>query len=172
MDPITLALVGSTIFKAGSSILGGKSARKAASSQARQVEWNAQRSREAGATRAQEESRRTARLMSDAQAIQAASGFSGSDPTALKQLADIAGAGKYNELALRYDSEMQAQGLQREARNMRKTGRRTQRAAYLDAGTTLFSGATDIGFFDAPPTSTDVGTVGPLRSGYVRPGGY
>jgi hypothetical protein len=79
--------------------------------------------------------------MSDAQAAQAASGFSASDAQAIKQRGDISGAGKYNELAYLYEAEMDAQGLIRGARSTRKTGKTMRDAAYYGAASTLFTGA-------------------------------
>ena len=142
MGPVA-AMVGSTVLGVGGKVYEGKSAKKAASSEAQQLELNAARARREGRSRAQESRRQTSRIMSDATAAQASSGFSASDAQAIKQRGDISGAGKYNELAYLYESEMDAQGLQRGARNTRKTGSRQAKGAYLGAAQTAIGGYVD-----------------------------
>ena len=142
-DPVTALVVGSTVLGVGSKVYEAKSAKKAGSQEAQQHSLNAHRARLEGRSRAQEERRQTARLMSDAQAAQAASGFSASDMQAIKQRGDISGAGKYNELAYLYESEMDAQGLLRAGRNAEKTGKRRATGAYIGAASTAIGGARD-----------------------------
>lgn len=159
-----------TAFSVASQVQKGKAAKSAASSEARQMEVNARRAREEGQARADEEARQTARLMSDAQAIQGASGFSASDAQALKQIGDIAGAGKYNELSHLYESEQDALTSLRGARATRKAGRRSARASYLGAVSTAFSGARSIGdgFSSWKEGSTRI-TGSSAPSGYSNP---
>jgi hypothetical protein len=133
-----------TAFSVASSVSKGRAARKAADSEAAQISDNARRAREEGQSRADEIRRQTNRQMSDAQAIQGGSGFSASDAQALKQIGDISGAGKYNELAQLYQADSQATGMERQARETKKAGRRAQRSAYLGAVSTAFSGGSKI----------------------------
>jgi len=142
-DPVSWLVVGSTVLGVGSQVYGAQSEKKAASSEARQHEMNAFRARRAGKSRAEEQHRITARLASDAQAAQAASGFSASDAQAIKQRGDIHGAGKYNELAYLYEANMDALGLQNVARNTRKTGSRNATAGYINAASTAIGGYSD-----------------------------
>lgn len=137
-------MAGATLFSAKGQYDAGKATAASASNEARQMEMNAQRARRAGRSRAEEQGRETARMMSDAQAIQAASGFSASDAQAVRQRGDISGAGKYNELAYLYEAEMDAQGLVRSASNTRKTGKNMRDAQYYGAASTIFSGASSM----------------------------
>lgn len=161
-----LPLVATTAFSMFSSIQKGKAAKSAANSEARQMEANAARARQSGKTRAEEEKRQTARLMSDAQAVQGASGFSASDAQALSQVGDIAGAGKYNELSYLYESEMDAIATLRGAKHVRKAGAAAKRSAYIGAAATAFSAAS---LYKSPLTSGS--SFGPYKSGYrANPG--
>ena len=134
-------MAGATALSAKGKIDAGKAEAKSASNEARQMEFNAQRRLKEGRSRAEEEHRQTARLMSDAQAVQAASGFSASDAQAVKQRGDIAGAGKYNELAYLYEAQMDSEGILRGAKNTRETGKNLRTASYYGAASTIFSGA-------------------------------
>lgn len=139
-----------TAFSMASQVSQGRAARKAADSEASQISDNARRAREEGQSRADEVLRQTNRQMSDAQAIQGGSGFSASDAQALKQVGDIAGAGKFNELAQLYQADNQATGMEGQARAVKQSGRRAQRASYLGAVSTAFSGGSKIkGGFNA-----------------------
>jgi hypothetical protein len=163
-----------TAFSIAGQVQRGRAEKAAASSQAAQIEANAQRRLAEGKMLAQEETRKTARLMSDAQAIQASSGFSASDAQALKQIGDIAEVGKRNELAILYDARMDAEGMQREAAAARESGSRAQSAAYVGAFSTALGGYGDIsaGFksWQDARKYKDINTVGPLRSGYKMAG--
>lgn len=159
-----------TAFSVAGQVKSGKDAKKAADSEARQIDANAGRAREEGRSAAAEERRRTARDLSDAQAIQGGSGFSASDAQALQQIGEIAGAGKFNELSIMYEAEQNAQGLQREARNTRKSGSRARDNAYIGAAATAISGAAGIksGYQDYSKARrfANAPTGGPLRTGY------
>ena len=146
MDPMTAITLGTTAYGTYTGYKANKSAGKAASSEANaqafQMEANAIRARRAGVTRAAEVRRETNRLMSDAQAAQAASGFSASDAQAVQQRGDISGVGKYNELAYLYEAEMDARGLISQGAATRQTGR-NQQSAYNSAATnSVISGMT------------------------------
>ena len=145
MDPMTAITVGTMAYGTYTSYKGnknaGKAARSEANAQAFQMEANAIRARRAGVSRAAEVRRETNRLMSDAQAAQAASGFSASDAQAVKQRGDISGVGKYNELAYLYEAEMDARGMISQAGATRATGRNQQKAANTAATNSLISGA-------------------------------
>jgi len=141
-----LAAAGS-LMSAYGSYKSGREQQKSASRAAADTRWNAGVIREKGQMQAKEITRQTNRAMSDAAALQAASGFSASDPTDLRQLAEISGAGKWNEIAARYEAEMGAQGEERAARNLRKSGQAAKRAGTLGAAATLIGGAG--GFRDA-----------------------
>jgi len=91
--------------------------------------------------RAAEEGRKTARDVSDAAAIQAASGFSASDAAAIRDRAELAGVGKYNELAILYEHEQEARGMQRQASYTAARGRRIGRAGTIAAAASLLEGA-------------------------------
>mgnify|MGYP003673735772 CR=1 FL=1 len=162
-NPVTLAfMAASTAFSVGSQISKGNAERASADSQAKQMEANAARAMQEGRSRADEEKRQTARLMSDAQAIQGASGFSASDAQALKQVGDISGAGKYNELSYIYEARQDAEGMIRGAKYSRESGRAKQRAARLGAVSSAFSGASDI--WSSPAFNPGTGGTVPVRT--------
>ena len=135
-----LAAAGSLVSAYGS-YKAGRDQQEAASDAAADTRWNAGKIRERGQMEAGEVKRQTNRAMSDAAAIQAASGFSASDPTDLRQLAEISGAGKWNELAVLYESNMAAQGEERAAKNLRASGQAAKRAGTYSAAGTLIGSA-------------------------------
>jgi len=104
------------------------------------MESNANLARREARSQADEIQRQTARTMSDAESIQAGSGFSGSDGAAARQIARIAGAGKYNELAALYSGEMEARGIERGAASTRASGKSARNNAYMGAAATALGG--------------------------------
>lgn len=136
--------IAATAFSVASGVQKGRAAKKAADSEAVQMEANARRRMTEGKAIADEVRRRTVRDMSDAQAIQASSGFSASDAQALNQVADIAAAGRKNELSYLYEAKMDAEALRRGADTRRSEGRRARNAAYLGAASTAIGGFGDI----------------------------
>lgn len=148
MDPMTAIQLGTAAYGAYTGYKANKAQgaaqSSAANSEAFQMEANAIRSRRAGVSRAAEVRRETIRLMSDAQAAQAASGFSASDAQAINQRAAISGVGKYNELAYLYESEMDARGMINQAGATRATGKNLQAGSNAAATNTLISGATSM----------------------------
>ena len=155
-----------TAFTVAGKVTQGRAADKAAKDEARQMEANAARRLRQGKAEAEEELRRTARLMSDARAIQGSSGFSASDAQALQQLGEIAGAGRYNELSYLYEAELDAESLRRGAEATRRRGKYAKRAAYLGAASTALSGIDRVGGFDTFKRSQSGTSFGPYRSGY------
>lgn len=169
-NPVTIALMAaSTAFSVGGQIQSGRAQRASANNEAAQMEANAARAMQEGRSRADEEKRQTARLMSDAQAIQGGSGFSASDAQALKQVGDIAGAGKYNELSYIYEARQNAEGMIRGAKYSRESGRAKQRAAYMGAVSTAFSGGSSIMSSKAWDPGTGGGNAGITTSTPVYP---
>ena len=134
-----------TAFSVAGKVQQGRAAKKAGDAEAAQLEENARLARQEGKTRAEEEQRQTARLMSDISAAQGGSGFAASDAQAARQVARAAGAGKYNELSILYQSETEARGLERGARTAKKQGRYARNAAYMSAAGTAIGGAYRIG---------------------------
>lgn len=116
-----------------------KAQSEASRAQGRQLETNSQKIYEMGKFQANEVQRQGRVTMSDAQARQAASGFSASDPASLKQLAEIAGQAKFNELAVLYESNARAQGEVNAAQNVRRTGAAVKSAGALNAVTSAVS---------------------------------
>jgi len=135
--------IAATVFSVGSQIQKGRAAKAQASSAAAQQEANANLARLEARSRGDEIKRQTARTMSDAESIQAGSGFSGSDAAAARQIARIGGAGKYNELAELFRGEMDAQGLERGAAATRSSGKSARNAAYMGAASTALGGMYD-----------------------------
>lgn len=167
-----------TAFNVGSKVVQGRAQKKAADSEARQMEANARRVRERGQAESEEIQRQTARTMSDAQAIQASSGFSGSDPSSIRQIAKIAGVGKHNELAALYEAEQEASGIERGAAATKRAGRSARNAAFMGAASTAFSGYQEndgFGLFkrrtEAPVTSSQPSFTRRARAYPARPGG-
>ena len=150
-----------TAFSVAGKVQAGRAAKKAADSEAKQIDANAKRARLAGKTQAEEEQRETARLMSDMSASQAGSGFAASDAAALRQVGQAAGVGKYNELSILYQSELDAKGMDRAASNKRKSGRAARKNAYFSAAATAFAGISS-SMQGKPPA--DVSTSSPSWS--------
>lgn len=138
---LALAAVGSSLMGAYGSYKAGREQEKSADRAASQTRFNANAIRAQGQMAATEVRRQTNRTMNDAAAIQAASGFSSSDPTDLRQLAEISGAGKWNEIATLYEAETRARGEDMAARNIDKSGDAAKRAGTLGAASSLISGA-------------------------------
>ena len=163
-----------TAFSVAGKVQQGRAAKKAADSEAKQIDANARRERLAGKSRAEEEQRETARLMSDMSAIQGGSGFAASDAAAIRQVGDVAGVGKYNELSILYDSELNAKGLDRAASNTRKRGRAARKNAYLSAASTAFSGISSAMSGGAVGSTGGGGGGSPTTNSYVanQPVGY
>jgi len=138
---LALASVGSSLLGAYGSYKAGKEQEKNADRAAATTRFNAAAIRDQGQMAATEVRRQTNRTMNDAAALQAASGFSASDPTDLRQLAEISGAGKWNEIATLYETEMRARGEDMAARNLRKSGDAAKRAGTYGAAASLLSGA-------------------------------
>lgn len=132
--------IAATVFSVGSQIQKGRAAKAQASSAASQMDANANLARREARTQAEEIQRQTARTMSDAESIQAGSGFSGSDGAAARQIARIGGAGKYNELAALYSGEMEARGIERGAASTRASGKSARNNAYMGAAATALGG--------------------------------
>jgi len=130
----------STAVSAYGSYKAGKDADEASRDAARNQEWNAGKTMEGAMMRANEQKRATARMLSDAQAIQAGSGFSASDPTSLRRVAELSGEGKYNELAILYEGTAQAEAIRRDAKLTRQEGRAQRTSGYLRAGSTVLGG--------------------------------
>jgi len=130
----------STAFSVLGKVQEGKSARKQGESVNAQQRENARRKRQEGKRQAEEIERQTARMMSDTEAIQAGSGFSGSDGAAARQIARQGGVGKYNELAALYETDQQAIDMERQGAAAKAQGRAQQRGAYMGAAATALGG--------------------------------
>lgn len=134
---LTLA---STAFSVHGQMKQGQANRKAANSEASQLEMNAAQELIDGKSRGEEIQRQTARLMSDVSSIQGGQGFSGSDAQAIRQAARVAGVGKFNELATLFESKTEARSLTQAAKAVRSGGKAAQRSARLGAASTAFGG--------------------------------
>ncbi len=111
--------------------MAGRAEKKAAISDAKQLQYRAGQTR-ASAQRAAGEERRDARYLSSrARAVAAASGAGASDPTVVNLLADIEAEGEYNALARMYEGEESARGDQYAARARRSEGNAAMNAAYF-----------------------------------------
>ena len=135
--------IAATVFSAASQMSKGRAAKAQADSAASQMDANANIARRDARTRSEEINRQTARTMSDAESIQAGSGFSGSDGAAARQIARIGGAGKYNELAALYAGEMESREILSGAATTRASGRNARNNAYLGAAATALGGIAD-----------------------------
>ena len=138
-DPATM-MVASTVLSAGSSVMGGVAADKAASSEAKQLRRNAN-ARVAQGTRDVHEIKRDGkRVESDAVAAMAGGG-SAFDAGMAERLGDIGEITDYNALAAMYEAETDASGLRMQAKARRKSGQRALATGFIKAGSTVLDGA-------------------------------
>jgi hypothetical protein len=129
------------VVAAGGTLLQGASAKGAAGSQALQLEQQAGQERASSQRAAAEQRRSTRYLQSRVQALAAASGSDATDPSMVDLVGDIAGEGEYGALTAMYEGESAARGEEFAASVARKTGKASETASYLKAGSTLLAGA-------------------------------
>lgn len=157
-DPVMWMSVASTALNAGGSLYQGNQAKKAADSEARQIEYRAGQER-AASQRQAEEQRRQARLaMSRAQAV---AGGGGSDQTVVDLIGDMAAEGELRALTSIYEGDDRAFGLEQQAAARRREGKAARTAGYINAvssvlrgGQSMFKkyGGGDSGMPDSVPT--------------------
>ena len=139
MDSIKMEGMGPTIFSAGSSLIGGNAANKAAKFKAKQIERNAIAKRAQGTRQAQEGLRSGRKLQSDAQAQMAAGGGSTTDAGAIEQKTKLKQATDYNALTALFEAEEQAEGMSLAAKSIRAEGEMAKRKGQRKALGTVLS---------------------------------
>lgn len=135
-----LSLIGT-----GINVLGEQKAARAAdanaSSVASQLNYNAGQSRAMAQRQAINENRNTAYVTSRAQALAAASGGGASDPGVTSIIGNIQGEGEYRALTALANGDVQASGLEAQARAVRNMGSAQRTAANMSSVSTVLNGA-------------------------------
>lgn len=135
-DPVSWMAVASTVLSAGSSIMGGNAADRAAREEGAQLDYQAGQHR-AASQRQAEEQRRQARLA--ASRLQAVAGGGGGDVTAVNLSADLAGEGELRALTAIYEGNDRAIGMEAQADARRKAGKAAKTAGYIGAVSSVLS---------------------------------
>lgn len=141
-DPLTILSAGSALFTAGGSILGGISQKKAYDAQASQLERQANAERAQASHAAAQKYADQKELMSNQQAIAAASGGDALDPSILDLQADTAGRGFQQRGAIVANGENTARGYEEQAAAAKQSGKSAMVGGIIGAaGSALKAGA-------------------------------
>lgn len=125
-----------------SGVMSGNAQKKAAKSQSTQMNANADRRIVEGDMDAAEIRRQKRIVLGDARAIMTAQGGTSTSPQAVRQLGQISGASKHNELTALYEARMDAQNMRAGGEAVQRSGRAQARATYANSiSTTLTSPA-------------------------------
>lgn len=133
------------LIGAGVSAYGQYETGRAADANARAVAIQQERQAKAAQAEAQREAiyerKRAQHLQSRARAVAAASGGSVSDPTVQNILGDIEDEGEFRALSALYSGDSDAALAKYAAGTTRREGRAARRGSYLNASSTILSGA-------------------------------
>lgn len=143
-DPVSAMMIAGTVLSAGGSIYQGTKAKKAADSEAAQLEYAAGQQR-AASQRTAEEQRRQARLAISR--TQAVAGGGGSDQTVVDLVGDMAGEGELRALTALYEGDDRAFGMERQAEARRREGKAARTAGYTRAVASVLRGGEDRSMF-------------------------
>lgn len=147
MSWVATAVIATTLLSFG---MQGKAIKEGAKSESRQLNANADRRLVEGQMDAAEIRRQKRILLGDARAAMAASGGTTTSPQAVRQLGEIAGASKFNELSALYEARMDAHGMRAGAGAVERSGRSGARAAYASGIVTAIGTAASYGLFTKP----------------------
>lgn len=162
-----LAIAGAGM-SALSSISAGRQQNAAAKYEARQMEYNAKQQEAAGQQEAIKARREANLLASRALAVAGASGAGTVDPNVLNIVSGIQGEGEYNAQMARYNTRSQAESMRAQAGARRLEGKNAAKAGWIDAGSTILSGAAvagDMHFGMTRPNATRGGFSGLFGKG-------
>lgn len=134
------ALIAGTAISVVSDVEGGKSKKRAADYSAAMLDEEAGQSVAAGIQGMLIERRRKEAVAGNAQAALAASGATSTDPSAVKVRAGIEASGEYQALGKLYEGQDRATQLRRRAIGLRSEGSAAEKAGYLNAVSSIFSG--------------------------------
>jgi len=137
----TALLIGGSVLGAAGSVIGGIQAQQQADYQAKVQRRQAEEARAASQREAIRRAREARYVLSRQQAIAAASGGSATDPTVLDLMGDVAGEGEYQKAAALYEGNARGSSLEAQAALNRMAGRQAMLGGFVNAGTTLLSGA-------------------------------
>ena len=150
-DPVTMLVVGSSVLGAMGAMQEGQAANEASKIDAAQLRENANQSIARGTREAEQEALIKRKNISDAEAQMAGQGGTTSSAGNVETLAKIEQVGEYNALSALYESEIEAEGYKKAAKQRRREGKQALRSARTQALTSLVSaGATAYGSFKAP----------------------
>ena len=138
-DPTTIMLFSSVLGAAGS-FAEGEEARAAGEFNALQLEKEAKARYATGTRKAAEATRQGDILESNVRAAMAASGGVTTDAGATEMIATVGAESDYAALSALYEGTTQAEGLQMQATESRRAGRKKQRAAKMRGLGTIISG--------------------------------
>lgn len=144
MDPLTILLIGSTIWKGISSILGGNAAKNAANYNAEVSEQLAQQALDKGRTD-EEMYRQGVKTLEGAQRTDfAGQGVEVDTGSPVDVAADTAYLGEQDAQQIRLNAQREAWGYRAQAQSQRMQGSAAQRAGYFDAASAVLGGATTL----------------------------
>lgn len=141
---VPLLAIGAGVMGAGNALASGKAAQRAANFNAETMEAEARIAKQQGAAREEAQRRRAREFLGTQRAAagQAGVGLGGSIGDVLEQSATDA---ELDALNIRYESNLQALGMQNQAAITRWQGKEAKRAARAQAITSLLSGAAAYG---------------------------
>lgn len=142
-DPVTVLLVASTVFSAGTSIYEGQQAKKTADYNAQVAEQNAVAAEQKAAYDETLHRERVRKLLSSQKALYGKSGvdLAGSPLLALQE---TAGQGELDALAIRYGGDVEAARNRSAATLARMEGKAARTTGYMRAGSSLLSGGAKV----------------------------
>ena len=146
-----LAIIGPVVSAVGS-VIGGISANNTAKAQAKAMEIEANQRRASAQRQAVEKRKEAGLIMSRQQAVAAASGSGATDPTVIDLMETTAGRGEYQAQTIQYGGEEEGRGLQNQAAFTRAEGRNRMFASFIDAGSSMLSGANAWGKYKSTPS--------------------
>src|SRR5215831_1807790 len=137
---LTILTIAGTAISAVGTIAAGNAQNAMAQYQAKVYEIKAQEEKAQGAQEEQALLKKLAYAQSRNRAVNAASGFSTSDPTALDIAGDLGAYGTLQAEMAQYGGQSRAQGYLEEAALKRAEGRSAVTGSYFNAASTIIGG--------------------------------
>lgn len=148
IETLAIASIGSSILggvtSAVGSFMGGQSAAAAHNYRAQVARNQAQYARQVGIREAEAQQMRTASVLGQQQAAQAASGLDTQFGSALDVRASTAQMGKLDELTILNNAALKAWGLEEEAKLDKFRAKQARTSSYLDVGKSLLGSVSSV----------------------------
>ena len=157
MDPATALAVGSLAIGAFSSIQQGQAAKSQANYQATVARQQADRAQQQAAIDAEDYTRKQSAAMATRRAALGASGVEAGSGSPLLVSEDFAGEAELQALRIRNGGDVAATRFQQEANLQQMKGRSAATKGFLEAGSDLLRGGSQLFAPAKPPTTTTPG---------------